>query len=181
MNLFATNCRQTRRMLPAYLNGELKPRARARVARHLTICAACDAEYSVSRMVSRELHSTLPLVGGGSESGRFEIMWRGIAAQLAAAPRPMISTQRWATTMVALLVGIVLALAWSPRTSIAGVPTPPTAVRIAASDAGTPVALVLAVRPAFHRIGEVRVSIAATQTPRLQSNYAPAAGATDTP
>lgn len=180
MNLFAMNCRQTRRALPAYINRELKPRARARVARHLTTCSACDAEYSASRMVSRELRATLPLVGS-VESGRFEIMWREIAAQLAAAPRPMISTQRWATTMVALLVGIVLALAWSPRTSVAGVPTPPTAVRVAASDAGTPVALIMAVRPAFHRIGDSRVSVAATQTPRLQSNYAPAAGATDTP
>jgi anti-sigma factor RsiW len=178
MNLYSMNCRQTRRVLPAYLNGELKPRARARVARHLATCDTCDAVYSAERMVSRELRSTLPLVGGGSESGRFEVMWRGIAAQLAAAPRPVISTQRWATTMVALLVGIVLALAWSPRTSVAGVPTPPTAVRIAASDAGTPVALILAVRPAFQRIGD---SVEVTQTPRLQGNYAPVAGATDTP
>lgn len=165
------NCRQTRRALSAYVTGELNPRRRALVAQHLLTCESCDAIYQAQKQVSRELAASVPLVGKGSESGRFELMWREITAQIAVAPRPKISAQRLATGVTALLVGVIVALAWSPREADAGIPTPPTAVEGVAAG-GTPVAVAFSPEQA---------EASATQTPPLKSNYAPLAGATDTP
>ncbi|MCK6579106.1 MAG: zf-HC2 domain-containing protein [Anaerolineae bacterium] len=161
-------CRDVQRALPAYLHRELPPSQRGQVARHLAGCIQCGAHYQAQREIARRLEATVPLIGRGTEAGRFEQMWRGIAAQIAARRR-QISMTNLVTSGAALMVVLLLALAWAPTASQAWVPTQPTAIR--GDTRSTPVAVAFSSED----------TSPATLMPPLQSNYAPAVGATDEP
>ena len=52
MNRFVASCAETRELLSDYAEGELKPKARRRVLRHLLMCRRC-------RAVLRSLKATI--------------------------------------------------------------------------------------------------------------------------
>lgn len=62
MNRFVASCAETRNLLSDYAEGELKPRARRRVFRHLLTCRRC-------RAVLRSLRTT---IAGLNAIGRTE-------------------------------------------------------------------------------------------------------------
>jgi anti-sigma factor RsiW len=62
VNRFVASCAETRELLSDYVEGELQPRARRRVVRHLLMCRRC-------RAVLRSLRAT---IAGLNTLGRAE-------------------------------------------------------------------------------------------------------------
>ena len=62
VNRFVASCAETRELLSDYVEGELKPRTRRRVLRHLLMCRRC-------RAVLRSLRTT---IAGLNTLGRAE-------------------------------------------------------------------------------------------------------------
>ena len=179
-------CHQVRPALADYAQGALSPRRRARMARHLDGCPTCRAELQAQRTIARELTAVVPFIGSASmrsatRDGRMEEMWRDIAAQLVlvGTSQPPINLLRLASGAVVLTACILVVMMFVPRTTLNGVPTPPTAAETVLNHLGTPVASAFDIRMTI--IVPVLISASPTLTPRLQSNYAPVAGATGTP
>ncbi|MBK8026510.1 MAG: hypothetical protein IPK19_35265 [Chloroflexi bacterium] len=95
-------------------------------------------------------------------------MAREIASQIALRRR-QIDTRKLMTSGAALLAVVLLAMAWTPMTSVASVPTQPIAAE--KEPFSTPVAAVFLLES----------DAQATLTPPLLGNYAPGADATDEP
>lgn len=67
--------------LAAYINGQLSPRARRRIARYIDIDAACYAEYVRQRELARELNHSLPYIGQPSQP-QLDRIWGAIQAEM---------------------------------------------------------------------------------------------------
>lgn len=67
--------------LTAYVNGQLSPRARRRIARYIDIDAACYAEYVRQRELARELNHSLPYIGQPTQP-QLDRMWGAIQAEI---------------------------------------------------------------------------------------------------
>ena len=67
--------------LAAYINGQLSPRARRRIARYIDIDAACYAEYVRQRELARELNHSLPYIGQPSQP-QIDRIWGAIQAEI---------------------------------------------------------------------------------------------------
>lgn len=163
------SCRQCRALLPGYAARELTPRQRARVARHLDECAACFVAYKEQRQLARELAWSVPRIGADVSADRLDRMRASVLGQLAQPAAQPVVRARWSSvrySLAALLLMFALLLPVSMRAYAESVPTPPQPVRILPS--GTSVVA-------------LPETNAATLTATLQANYAPPAGATDTP
>ncbi len=77
--MFSFECRCCRSLLPAYIHRELSPRARRRVAAHLSRCNACSAAYIDYLEAARSLKSDIPAVGREFDRGRG---WAAVRARL---------------------------------------------------------------------------------------------------
>jgi anti-sigma factor RsiW len=102
-------CWTTKRRLSAYIDGELPPARRERVARHLAGCPGCAARERELRDVWAELEA-LPPPAGAPE------LWSGVLERLALPARtgarwsPATVTPRWlapATVAACALAGLV--------------------------------------------------------------------------
>lgn len=179
--MMASECRHCRAMLPAYINRELKPRARRRVGAHLQKCAACDAEYFYQRALARALSSEIPTVGRAAALP-LDRMWNGIQAQLAQPSRRYGSIhaarfrKRYGAAALLLMAALILpsVLSGTPKVfAFADVPTqqtpnlsdtPERTHDSAITPESTPVAMI-PLRMESNIDGDI--------TPSLQSNYAP--------
>ncbi len=74
-------CHYTRVRLDAFIDAELSPRVRRRVAQHLDRCPHCDRAYRQRRELRRELQQTLPLVGT-HVTPDFAALWVDIRAEI---------------------------------------------------------------------------------------------------
>lgn len=80
--------------LAAYINGQLSPRARRRIARYIDIDAACYAEYVRQRELARELNHSLPYIGQPSQP-QLDRIWGAIQAEISPiTPTSSSSSQR---------------------------------------------------------------------------------------
>ena len=57
LNRFAASCAETRELLSDYVEGELQPRFRRRVLRHLLMCRRCRAVLRSLRQTIAGLHA----------------------------------------------------------------------------------------------------------------------------
>ena len=159
-----TSCRQCRALLPGYINRELSPRQRARVSRHLSACAECYGVYVEQRQLVQELQASVPRIGGNPP--RLDKIRAAVMAEMAAPVRPRQRFNQARYSVVAFALVIAVLLPWSMRAHSFSLPTLPQ------PEANTPQGTaIVAVMP----------TEAATLTATLQSNYAPAPGATETP
>ncbi len=157
-----TTCRQCRALLPGYIQRELTPEQRERVSRHLTACADCYVAYVEQRDMIRELAISLPRVG--SDQPRLDRIRAGVMAELAhPKPPPHRYPTRYGLVALALVMALLLPMTFhSYAAELPTQPRPETVTPQGTGAAATPTETV-------------------TLTATLQSNYAPAPGATDTP
>lgn len=160
-------CGDCRRHLLPYIQRELPRPLQLQIGQHIGHCGSCEAEYLRLSRMEKDLRATTPLVGGDGRA--LSRMWQGIAAQIAHARRKQVSGRELATGLAGIALMIGTALAWAPVDAHAIPPTIPTA----AQTEGTPIALAAA--PTLPETAPET----STPTPRLQSNYAPTPGATD--
>jgi anti-sigma factor RsiW len=77
MTIMFGHCRGS---LDAYLDGQLTPKARRRVAQHISRCETCYADYARRRDLRDELQRTMPLIG--ADQPDFKRMWHAIRVEL---------------------------------------------------------------------------------------------------
>lgn len=65
----------------AYVNGELPPAARRRMARYIDVCPACYAEYRRQRSLYEHLSATLPPFGAPAPA-QIDRMWNSIQREM---------------------------------------------------------------------------------------------------
>ncbi len=164
-------CRPYRALLPGYIQRELSPQQRARVARHLDECAECYAAYMDQRQLVRDLSVSIPRIGTQrDELPPFEMIRAAVLARTVSPVQPATVGRDLQVTygrysLAVLLMVVVLLLPLSMHSQTFNVPTQPTPEKTIAQ--GTAVAVL----PAE----------STTLTATLQPNYAPILGATDTP
>lgn len=138
--------------LTAYVNGQLSPRARRRIARYIDIDAACYAEYVRQRELARELNHSLPYIGQPTQP-QLDRVWGAIQAEIGtiteigssvstSAPTPALASSQQRYTphymqvkrantrfgLVGIACGLVMALPvmlGNSNVSALYVPTPP--------------------------------------------------------
>lgn len=100
-------CYYTRARLDAFIDAELSPRIRRRVAQHLDHCPHCDQRYIQRRELRRELQQALPLVGQSVEPD-FAALWQGVRAELPRRTPPR--RFRYGLVMMLILLALVVPL-----------------------------------------------------------------------
>jgi anti-sigma factor RsiW len=151
-------------LLPGYVARELSPKQRARVSRHLNACAECYGVYVKQRQLMQELASSVPRIG--VDPPRLDRIRAAVMAEMMTPTRPRGRIDQARYSVVALALMIAVLLPWSMRAYPFGLPTPPQPETL--TPQGTAVVAALP-------------TDTATLTATLQSNYAPAPGATETP
>ncbi len=81
MALFEFRYHYCKRRMVAYLNGELSPVARRRMARYIDECPACYAEYRRQRGLHEHLVASMPPFGAPSRN-QLDRMWSGIQHEM---------------------------------------------------------------------------------------------------
>jgi len=79
------NCRESRPLLPLFLDGELESRQMRDVALHSTRCTDCEGELRTMERL-QELVSTT--VASGVDEIDLGLVWEGVAARLSPVQRP---------------------------------------------------------------------------------------------
>jgi hypothetical protein len=103
--------RYCRARLAAYLNHELPPHARRRVARYIEEEPACYAEYIRQRDLQRELIDHMAYFGQ-SQNEQLSRMWTAIQMELspAARPRPVIQSPRTRYGLAGMAAAFLIAV-----------------------------------------------------------------------
>lgn len=83
-------CRHCRQHLDAYIAGELPPKTRNRLARHLDQCESCYQAYRQHGELRTDLQHGVPLVGKG-HAPDFDALWTVIKSEIATAEKPRMS------------------------------------------------------------------------------------------
>lgn len=185
--MFSFECRYCQSRLPAYIHRELSPRARRRVAAHLSRCDSCSAVYIDYREVARSLHSDMPAVGRGFDQGRG---WAAVQARLsqpAASPRKRFQ-KRYGAAALLLAAALVLPglSANAPRAFALQLRLPLQQTPPVWSDTvDTPAQGALVIRVRATPAAKLETLSLNSITPPAQPNYAPSlvvqGQATDTP
>lgn len=151
-------CRYSRIRMGAFLAGELNPKARRAIARHLDQCPACARIRDEQRAAAIRLRQDLPAFGRPS-SGTLAHLWQNIDAELnqpEIAPRQHISPSYALISLAIVLLLLVPVLTIrQPGTiplSVPSQPAPETALVVATpgfavATMPTHVALVSETRP----------------------------------
>lgn len=185
--MFSIECRHCRSLLPAYIHRELSPRARRRVAAHLSRCDSCSAVYIDYREVARTLKSDMPAIGRGFDQGRGWAAVQERLSQPTASPRKRFQKRYGAAALLVVAALVLPGLsANAPRAFALQLrlplqQTPPAWVETADKpDQGT-----LLVRVSATPSAKLETLSLNGITPPAQPNYAPSlvvqGQATDTP
>lgn len=148
----------------AFINGELPPKARRRVARYIDECPDCYAEYIHQRDLQRELKSRVPVIGL-PEAGQLERIWGAVQIQMQQTASP----RRWRYGFITAVVVIMLMMPLlftqpAVDASVATQPQPEQYVLDTRTPGPTPVAVVA--NSTIELTGEiVNVTPAAAVTP----------------
>jgi len=147
-------CRQARRLLSPFLEGELGDKAASEVRGHLAGCPACARRFRVLSEVVREL-TLLPQVGlTSAEASRLHLRLEEALSAPHAAPtsRPLL---RWAAVAACLVAAVCAASTWvllSVRRAVTPVGKPSgtgVAPQELASQAGTGTASSLSLKDVY--------------------------------
>ena len=117
MALFDFRYHYCRRRMVAYLNGELSPAARRRMARYIDESPACYAEYRRQRGLHEHLKASLPPFGTPSRP-QLDRMWSGIQREM---QRPRSAGWRQYPTRYGVLACLVALVLMLPVTILPGV------------------------------------------------------------
>lgn len=173
--MYSFECRHCQALLPAYIHRELSPRARRRVAAHLSHCDSCNAAYMDYRDVARSLKADVPAVGRGFDQTRG---WAAVQARLSkpgSSPRKRFQKRYGAA---ALLVAMALVLpgltvntprAFALQFRLPLQQTPPTQVETV----DTPDQGALVIRVSATPSAKLETLSVNAVTPPAQPNYAP--------
>ena len=113
----------------AYVNGELSPALRRRMAWYIEQYPACYAEYRRQRELRLELTERIPVVFGAPSNANIKHLWRNIEREIAKPRRLSLSTSHlmvYTLTLGALLWMIVLITTLHQSDGATLVITPPT-------------------------------------------------------
>jgi anti-sigma factor RsiW len=146
-------CRYCKSRLTAYIQGELAPKSRRRIARHLDECSSCYMEYVRQRDLSDQLAVRVPVIGQ-PKAPQLQKIWAGIQADMQppkrTARRRYPYQARYGLVALAMVLVLLVPLILGNRNvpfSVPSQPAPPTAVtqapRSSASESPMTVALVL--------------------------------------
>ena len=163
-----------KRRMVAYINGELPPQARRRVARYIDECDNCYKEYIRQRGIQRELESGMHMVGRPSEM-QLNRIWLGVQSDLYqpdfAHNKP--SVYLGLLTMV-LLIAMLVPLFFDTQTlaqSAATQPTPQSETQEAqATEAPSAILLVNAQSARFVLTGQTQAAIMPEAAPQRTPN-----------
>src|SRR5436190_927022 len=100
------NCLYCQAHLQAYIDGELSPKARRRIAQHIDRCPACYHTYIQQRDFSRELQQEIPLVGQRNAPD-FKQMWGAVQAELPQS-QPRLYQARYGMALLAFTLMLVV-------------------------------------------------------------------------
>ncbi len=119
------NCHYCKAHLQSYMDGELSPKARRRIALHLDRCPACYNAYMQRRDFSHELQHVIPLVGQRGAPD-FKQMWGAIQAEL---PRqesqPRFYQARYGMALLAFTLMLIMPFTMGHRDISRMPPSPP--------------------------------------------------------
>jgi anti-sigma factor RsiW len=109
-------CRHCRHHLDAYIAGELPPKTRARLARHLDQCEKCYQAYRKQTALRAELQSIMPSVGKAHQPD-FDALWSAIKTEIVIVERPIAAQtpMRLSVALAMLVLLVFLPLLMSGR------------------------------------------------------------------
>jgi anti-sigma factor RsiW len=127
------SCQRCQLQLIAYLNRELRPSMRERMARHLDTCPICYARFMQESQLASELQQEMPLVGRGQTPG-FDQVWsafqRGGRGSSARSSFTQSIRYGWAVLAAAVMLVIPMTMG-AQRVTLASAPTQPSPMQIA--------------------------------------------------
>lgn len=123
----------------AYLNRELRPSMRERMARHLDNCPTCYVRMMQESQFAAELQQEIPLVGSGY-APEFERVW--MAFQRGSSTSSSVTQSiryGWAVLVVLVMLVIPMTMG-AQRVTLASAPTQPSPIQIVhqSTPSGTP-------------------------------------------
>ncbi|MDX1994417.1 MAG: hypothetical protein SF029_18685 [bacterium] len=135
--MFSFKVRYCKARMTAFINGELSPKARNRVARLIDECPECYEEYRRARQLQGDLRQQLRRFGQPT-SAQLEGVWRNIQAEMDGKPKaPIRTAHSWryrastSAAIIVLLASILLPFMMnSGQTSRASItpPVPPSRI-----------------------------------------------------
>ena len=151
------SCKQCQQHLVGYVNHELSPKMRDKVARHLDECEACYVVYLQHKRTATELRRVMPLVGN-HRPPTFERVWA--AARLETVRRTSnYYPLRYGMAMVAITILLLIPFALGRTNQVlAEPPTQPAPLQrvtpnvTAATEEGVSVAFEISQTPAPAKI-----------------------------
>ncbi|NDJ60114.1 MAG: zf-HC2 domain-containing protein [Chloroflexi bacterium] len=170
-------CNHCRSHLIGYINRELTPAARRRVAEHLDSCPACYSVYLRKRDAAHELANGLTLIGR-SDAPQLGDIWNAVQSGMAGPRRrPWQFQKQHSLVVLLLIIGLLLPWSFTQRQVVLAVPVPPTP-RDTQITQHTPSSTgFVALEPAATAAAPSTANPGGTMTPRVESNYAPLPGA----
>jgi anti-sigma factor RsiW len=136
------SCQGCQSQLIAYLNRELRPSMRERMARHLDTCPTCYARFMQESQLASELQQGIPLVGRALTPS-FDQVWsafrRGGRGSSTRSSTSQSIRYGWAMLAVAVMLVIPMTMG-AQQVTLASAPTQPSPMQIAqkSTPSGTP-------------------------------------------
>jgi len=124
--------------LVAFLNGELPPHARRRVARYIDECPDCYEEYMRQRELQYQLKADMPYLGQPGV-GQLDRLWSRIQADMQPPrTRPIRFRMRYGLATMALVLVLMLPMVFDNSHVSQAAITQPAPPRAGAVEATTP-------------------------------------------
>ncbi|MEZ4666820.1 MAG: zf-HC2 domain-containing protein [Anaerolineae bacterium] len=118
-------CNHYQKLLVAFINHELPPTSRRRVASHLDTCPRCYRAYVEQQHLTRELKHVMPLVGQGTPPP-FAHVWAAAHTD-AKSVRRTNYTLRYSVVMLAVMLVLLIPFALDRHSyTLASAPTQPS-------------------------------------------------------
>lgn len=116
--------------MAAFINGELPPAARRRVARYMDECPACYEEYLRQKALHQELTSTLPTFGQPS-TAQLDRIWSAVQQDVfTPSRRRPVYRMRYGLATLALMLALAIPLFLGEGSVRQAAATPPTPARV---------------------------------------------------
>jgi hypothetical protein len=131
-------CGECRSHLAAFIQGDVSPLLRRRVARHIDHCPACYNLYLRELDLTRDLKRSVPLIGKGQQPA-FDAIWSEIQSEIRG-PKPGLPRfhMRYGLAMLALVIVFLVPLTMgNQRLTLASPPTQPVPLTQHATPNGT--------------------------------------------
>ncbi|MBZ0285978.1 MAG: zf-HC2 domain-containing protein [Anaerolineae bacterium] len=120
-------CGECRSHLAAFIQGDVSPLLRRRIARHIDHCPACYNVYLQELDLMRDLKRSVPLIGNGHQPS-FDAIWSEIQSEIVK-PKPGLPRfhMRYGLAMLALVMVFLVPLSMgNQHLTLASPPTQPS-------------------------------------------------------